>query len=111
MFGMRPSQKKWPDRGDVSFDDGITDARLDLSEREQGGPLSRPHEPDPPWWPLRSELQGLANRCPIPRSSAADRSGGWRAHRGPTLAAPRRARGGRPALSRLGIGKANRSTP
>src|SRR4030095_6251335 len=58
MFGMRPSQKKWPDRGDVSVDDGITNARLDLSERAHGAPLSQPLEPDPPWWPLRSELQG-----------------------------------------------------
>jgi hypothetical protein len=31
MFGMRASQKKWPDRGDVSFDDSITNACLDIS--------------------------------------------------------------------------------
>src|SRR4029450_13572768 len=101
MFGMRPSQKKRPDRGDVSFDDGITNTRLDISEREHGGPVSRTLEPDRPWRPLGSEPRGLADRCPIPRSSAAARSGGGRAHTGPTRVARRRARVYRPAPALL----------
>src|SRR5712691_2338356 len=77
MSGIGPTQQYGRYGRAVTVDERVTNACLDVSQPEHGDPLSRPLGYDRRWLPLPTEPLRPADRCPIPRSWAAGRSGGW----------------------------------